>query len=214
MKFLVFLGIIVFSFGTGSAANKALLNGLRKARAAYPGLIDCIPQALTVVFENGASLQFGKKNITPTETINPPVEIDWNADPGALYTLIVLDPDAPSRKNNYMSNIVFWEIVNIPGKNVAAGDTLIEYIGVAPPENYGPNRYFYFVFRQSELRDVSNEKRIGIHSADERFNFSLQNYAKEHKLGCPVAFNFFKSYFDPQSNKIYKQVDCCEELIS
>ena len=51
---------------------------------------------LKVTWENGAKAAFGNE-LTPTQVKNRPT-VHWDADPNAFYTLIMTDPDAPSRK--------------------------------------------------------------------------------------------------------------------
>lgn len=40
----------------------------------------------------------------------------------SYYTLLMVDPDAPSRKNHTMREFIHWMVVNIPGDNVTAGE--------------------------------------------------------------------------------------------
>ena len=151
------------------------------------------------------------KNITPTETKNQP-KVDWNADKDSYYTLVVVDPDGPSRENAYMRDVLTWLVGNIPGKEINAGDVLYEYVSAAPPKNMGMNRYFYFMFKQ--LRKlIFNEKRTDKYTIDGRINFSLKNFTIKYELGSPVGFNFDTTYWDQQSNDLYKQLSCCESLM-
>lgn len=47
-------------------------------------------------------------------------------------------------------------MVNIPGSDVNAGDTLVDYVGSGPPVGSGLHRYIFLVFKQAE-RQVFNE---------------------------------------------------------
>ena len=58
------------------------------------------------------------------------------------------DPDAPSRKDPKFREWHHWSVVNIPGDNVAKGETVAEYIGAGPPKGTGLHRYVFLVFRQ------------------------------------------------------------------
>ena len=48
--------------------------------------------------------------------------VHWDADPNSFYTLIMTDPDAPSRENPKMREWHHWLVVNIPGNKVAEGE--------------------------------------------------------------------------------------------
>lgn len=61
---------------------------------------------------------------------------------GAYYTLILTDPDAPSRAEPKLREWVHWVRVNIPGDNLPCdgedgGDDLKTYVGSAPPADTG-----------------------------------------------------------------------------
>lgn len=61
----------------------------------------------------------------------------WNAESGALYTLCMTDPDAPSRQNPKFREWHHWLVGNIPGSDIAKGDTLSAYVGSGPPQGTG-----------------------------------------------------------------------------
>lgn len=46
-----------------------------------------------------------------------------------------------------------WGVVNIPGANVTAGQTIAEYVGAGPPEGTGLHRYVLLVFKQEHNHD-------------------------------------------------------------
>jgi len=51
--------------------------------------------------------------------------------------LSISDPDAPSRKEPNFREWHHWLVGNIPGTDVAEGETLSEYVGAGPPEGTG-----------------------------------------------------------------------------
>lgn len=89
--------------------------------------------------------------MTPTQVQNIPV-VDWQADPNQLYTLLMVDPDAPSRAEPKRRSFKHWAVVNIPGKDVAKGDCVAEYIGAGPPNGTGLHRYVFLVYKQNDGR--------------------------------------------------------------
>ena len=81
--------------------------------------------------------------LTPIETQVEP-EVEYQAIPNTLYTLILHDPDAVG------GNHLHWAIININGNNLHAGEQLLEYKGPAPPKGTGKHRYIFLLFEQSE----------------------------------------------------------------
>lgn len=63
-----------------------------------PDAIDHVPSSkIMVVYPGGKEVEFGKE-LTPTEVKEQPT-VSWEANPEKLYTLMMVDPDAPSRSN-------------------------------------------------------------------------------------------------------------------
>lgn len=93
---------------------------------------------------------------------NVPTSISWPAESGDLFTVVITDPDAPSRQQpkyrycyfdpvnlQFLANTSFfgrewhhWLVVNIPGNDISKGDTLSEYIGAGPPKGDFPLLFF------------------------------------------------------------------------
>lgn len=51
--------------------------------------------------------------------------------------IFTIDPDSPNRKRPIDRSWHHWLVGNIPGQDVASGDTLSEYIGAAPGQTTG-----------------------------------------------------------------------------
>lgn len=85
--------------------------------------------------------------LTPTQVKDKP-QIAWEAENGAYYTLIKVDPDAPSRSNHTWREIRHWTVMNIPDSSVDKGDEVIEYIGAGAPKGTGLHRYIFLVYKQ------------------------------------------------------------------
>lgn len=63
--------------------------------------------------------------------------VHWDAEPHEYYTLIMTDPDAPSRHSAKFREWHHWLVVNIPGNNVSQGEEKTAYFGAAPPKDTG-----------------------------------------------------------------------------
>ena len=75
------------------------------------------------------------------------------------YTLIMTDPDAPSRHEPTYREFVHWVVVNMPGNNTthitSHGHVILPYLAAAPPYHSGPHRYIFMLYEQvHKLSDV------------------------------------------------------------
>jgi phosphatidylethanolamine-binding protein (PEBP) family uncharacterized protein len=106
--------------------------------------------------------------------------VDFKGDAGKLYTLIMVDPDAPSPDNPTMAQWLHWIVANIPEGDVSKGDTITLYAGPTPPR--GTHRYIITMYEQPE-----GVKLPKTH-IEQRAKFSAAKWAAEHKLSAhPVA---------------------------
>lgn len=66
-----------------------------QSESIVPESLDVPPTNLiTVIYPGNKAVQFNV--LTPTD-VKPQPNVSWNADPNKLYTLSMVDPDAPSR---------------------------------------------------------------------------------------------------------------------
>lgn len=97
----------------------------------------------------------------------------------------MVDPDAPSRKDPKFRSWRHWLVVNIPGNDVRSGEVKTKYMGSAPPHGSGLHRYIFLLFKQE-----SNIKVLDFEEGA-RGSFTVRDFVSYHKLGIPVAGNFF-----------------------
>lgn len=168
-----------------------------------PDVLDTTPQGcLKIKYPSGVQVELGKE-LTPTQVQSLP-SFDYNAT-APLYTLAMVDPDAPSRKEPMMREILHYLVVNIPANSVDKGDTLAEYIGAGAPKGTGLHRYIFVLYEQKAGKITSSIK-IPKNSREGRVKFSLRKFAKEHNLGEPVAANFFQAQYDDYVPQLHKQL--------
>lgn len=105
---------------------------------------------------------------------------------GKLYTLMMVDPDAPIPESPLISPFVHHLVINIPGPLVPAGKSLIDYFQPTVPPGSHFHRIVMLVFEQKSLIH---------HESVSAMNFNVQLFIKLHKLGTPIAGNFFYSKF-------------------
>lgn len=114
---------------------------------------------MKVKYPSGAEVNFGNE-LTPTDVKDMP-DVTWNANSEDFHTLIFVDLDAPSRKDPTFREVIHWMVVNIPGPNVAEGETIVEFIGSGPPKETDLHRYAFFVFKQPSGKiDFSTEDKV------------------------------------------------------
>ncbi|XP_055927951.1 protein D3-like isoform X2 [Argiope bruennichi] len=143
--------------------------------------------------------------LTPTQVKDPPTHLCWPTEEGALYTVCLTDPDAPSRANPKYREWHHWLVVNIPGTEVSDGIVMSEYVGAGPPQGTGFHRYVLMIYKQPGPINP-DEKRLTNTSGDHRGNFKISNFARKYNLGEPVAGNFFQAKWDSYVPKLYEQL--------
>ncbi|NXN33964.1 PEBP1 protein, partial [Oreotrochilus melanogaster] len=78
------------------------------------------------------------KVLTPTQVQHRPTSIEWDGcDPQKLYTLVLTDPDAPSRKDPKFREWHHFLVTNMKGNDVGSGTVLSDYVGSGPPKGTG-----------------------------------------------------------------------------
>jgi phosphatidylethanolamine-binding protein (PEBP) family uncharacterized protein len=125
---------------------------------------------------------------TTNETASQPTVTIRNGG-GGRYTLIMADPDAPSRLNPIRRNIWHWGVINIPASGrVADGTLLAPFRGPGPPPDGGVHRYTYLLFKQNGRIDLP---AVAPNATIDRSNFSVDAFAGRNNLDLPIAANWF-----------------------
>lgn len=161
-----------------------------------PDIIDFAPNEKIVIkyLESGVQVNLGNE-LKPRQVKDEPRVMPWTPNCYPLYTLALIDPDAPSRADPEYAQILHWLVVNIPGYRVSRGTTMAEYIGSAAPNGTGLHRYIFLIYKQPG-RINPDEKKIPNTTTDGRTNFKIRDYAKKYNLGNPIAVNYFQAQYD------------------
>uniref|UniRef100_A0A915PU65 Uncharacterized protein n=1 Tax=Setaria digitata TaxID=48799 RepID=A0A915PU65_9BILA len=170
-----------------------------------PDVVSKAPNKLIDVNYSGAQVNLGNE-LTPTQVKDRP-NVNWDAEDGSLYTLVMTDPDAPSRKNPKFREWHHWLVTNIPGRNVNKGDVLSDYIGSGPPKGTGLHRYVFLVYKQPGKIVDTEHGILTNRSGENRAGFKVESFAKKHNLGNPVAGNFYQAQYDNYVPKLYEQLN-------
>jgi len=161
-------------------------------------------QLLEVTYARTKQVQPGQE-LTPTSVKYPPTSYKWRADKDALYTVILLDPDAPSSKRPLLRNSVHQLTVNVRGNDLTTGHDAAPYIGAGPPQGSGHHRYVFLVYKQSSPVDP---KKLPGFSFMQRGGYKAGKIEQTlEKAGSGaltlVASNFFVAEYDDYVPQYY-----------
>nr|QLM02186.1 flowering locus T 1C_2 [Miltoniopsis roezlii] len=114
--------------------------------------------------------------------VNPPTVEIGGGDELTLYTLVMVDPDAPSPTNPVNREYLHWLVTDIPGPMDASfGNEVVHYEGPRPQA--GIHRIAFVLFRQ-EIQQT-------VYAPGWRQNFNTRDFAAVYNLGSPVAAVYF-----------------------
>ncbi|XP_072520934.1 phosphatidylethanolamine-binding protein 1-like [Salminus brasiliensis] len=146
------------------------------------------------------------KVLTPTQVQNRPTLIEWEGcDPSKLYTLILTDPDAPSREDPAIREWHHFLVVNMKGNNVSSGCVMSDYVGSGPPKGSGLHRYTWLVYEQPGPLHCT-EPVLTNRTVDNRGKFKTANFRKKYGMGAPVAGACYQAEWDDYVPKVYEQL--------
>jgi phosphatidylethanolamine-binding protein (PEBP) family uncharacterized protein len=126
------------------------------------------------------------------------------------YSLVLTDPDFPSRVNPLQREIVHWVVVNIPSNKIDEGTTVLSYLPPCPPFSSGLHRYVFCLFRQtrilSEVEIVKSKEyfhgRMGIRS------YEWVKAMDDALMSSPIGLEAFISEWDESVDKTHEELGC------
>nr|WDQ39557.1 flowering locus Tb [Iris germanica] len=111
----------------------------------------------------------------------PQIEIEGR-DPSTLYTLAMVDPDAPSPTNPTQREYLNWLVTDIPETSDARhGNEIVPY--ESPRALAGIHRIVFVLFRQ--------EVQQTVYAPGWRPNFNTRDFAAFYNLGPPATALYF-----------------------
>ncbi|TMW94079.1 hypothetical protein EJD97_010758 [Solanum chilense] len=121
-------------------------------------------------------------DLRPSMVVNQPrVEVGGD-DFKTFYTLVMVDPDAPTPSNPCHKDYLHWLVTNIPASTgVTFGNEVVSY--ECPSPTMGIHRLVLVLFRQL--------RREIICAPENRQNFDTRDFAKLYNFGLPVAAVYF-----------------------
>lgn len=118
---------------------------------------------------------------------------------------MVLDPDAPSRKNPKFREWHHWLVVNIPSNDISKGKELSAYIGSGPPKDTGLHRYVYLIYKQPG-KLTCDENCLPNNSGANRGGWKARSFVQKYNLGNPMAGNFYLAEYDDYVPILYQKL--------
>ncbi|CAH1103325.1 unnamed protein product [Psylliodes chrysocephalus] len=157
-----------------------------------PDVIDKVPdQVIQVSYPSGVKVELGNE-LTPTQVKDEPSTLTWTADPETFYTVAMVDPDAPSRQDPKLREVLHWLVGNVPGGNIKDGEYIADYRGSGPPQGTGLHRYVFLVYQQNGKINFK-ETKIDSRTRTGRLNFSIKKYLLQSTVwDNPLPATFIK----------------------
>ncbi|XP_055586705.1 protein D3-like [Uranotaenia lowii] len=212
---IYFNTIVIFVFLVLNVKSSEILNDAHIYRAfasneIVPDVVDEAPDCwLRVAFKSGREAEGGNR-LTPTQTRSIP-SLTFNANDRSFYTLIMTDPDAPSRDDPKHREFVHWIVGNIQGNDLERADTIVEYVGAAPPKGTGLHRFVFLLYEHPERLDFSNEARLSARCRNPRRYFSTRNFVRKYGLTSLWAGNFYQAHYDDFVTALQGQLSECTQ---
>ncbi|KAL3578946.1 hypothetical protein D5086_020450 [Populus alba] len=120
--------------------------------------------------------------LKPSHVVNQPRVDIGGEDLRTFYTLVMVDPDAPSPSNPNLREYLHWLVTDIPATTGANfGQEVVCY--ESPRPTAGIHRFVFVLFRQLGRQTV--------YPPGWRQNFNTRDFAELYNLGSPVAAVYF-----------------------
>ncbi|CRK92647.1 CLUMA_CG006199, isoform A [Clunio marinus] len=170
-----------------------------------PDVLDELPDIdlLNITYPSGVKVNLGNV-LTPTKVKDEPT-VKWNSEDGVFYTLLMTDPDAPSRKNPIRREFRHWLTINIHDSDLNCGETIFQYIGSGPPKDTGLHRYVFLLFKQTKGRLEFDSPYVSDHSSLGRASTSTKDLISKYDLKL-VAGNFYQAEYDEYVPILHSQL--------
>lgn len=110
---------------------------------------------LQITYPNGKKVDLGNI-LTPTDAQEIPSMI-YPTETSHFYTIIMTDPDVPSRADPVIREVQHWVVVNIPGKKIENGTVITAYQPPRPPKFTSLHRYVFLVYKQSGFVEFTED---------------------------------------------------------
>jgi len=169
-----------------------------------PTVVDKAPGQVLQVEWTDVKGDLGNQ-VTPTQIQSKP-KVHFKSDADTYYTLIMADPDAPSRENPKNGEWLHWMVNNISGDDVAHGQDKAGYVGAGPPKGTGLHRYVFMIYKQTKGKQehFDDIPTLSHTQSKHRAKFNTKSFVAKHHLEL-VAANFVQAQWDDYVPTLYEQ---------
>jgi len=193
--------------------NQSVQEGLKKDGIIPDVIDDFTPNTLVQLkYPCGKEVSLGA-SLKPSETqAEPEIQIVPDGEDDATYTLVLTDPDAPSREDPKWSEFCHWIITDLKAPTPEAiaaaseevatfvkkdqGKTIVKYMGPAPPPKTGKHRYVFLLFKNGAKSPTEGPKERKMWGNDTP-RTGVKQWAEKNGL-TPVGANYFFARNDVQ----------------
>jgi large subunit ribosomal protein L35 len=116
------------------------------------------------------------------------LELKINLEPNYYYTLMMIDPDAPSRKNPIKKFWLHWLKINMDFKGNNS-EEIVSYHPPTPPINTDYHRYYICILKQINKFSLSQINKIKT-EITKRNNFDPVKFEENYLLTLVNKFKF------------------------
>jgi len=117
----------------------------------------------------------------------PPKVLLSMANFNRLYTLMLVDPDAPSPKAPTMRCWLHWLVINVVENDVNKGEEIVPYNPPTPPQGSGKHRYVFLLYKQAKRIADGGSIRVS------RGKFDVNLFAQKQQLDNITGINYIKT---------------------
>ncbi|XP_021775552.1 protein HEADING DATE 3A-like [Chenopodium quinoa] len=143
-------------------------------------VVDAIdsPVTLNIIYNNEIFTAGGE--FLPSQVVSQP-RVEVGGHLGTFYTLVIVNPDAPSPRNPSLKEYMHWLVTDIPGNSEASlGQEVVPY--ESPQPSIGIHRMVFVLLQQRGQQTV--------YPPGWRQNFNTRDFAEVYDL-TPVAAVYF-----------------------
>nr|CAG4711301.1 unnamed protein product [Naegleria fowleri] len=171
--------------------------------------------SMEINYPNNVTVMFESKLTPSLVKHEPSIQLkvkDLNKyQPGHYFTMILSDPDAPSRRDPRNREWLHWIKANMKinedgSVSMKEVSNVADYMGSMPPKGTGYHRYVFSLFYHTGKLVHLPEHHWGP-SNESRAGFLALNFAKNHHMHGPVAIGCFEA--NPPGKTLVRVTAAC-----
>ncbi|KAL8032247.1 hypothetical protein ABFX02_13G083300 [Erythranthe guttata] len=139
---------------------------------------------MQVIIKGGKKVVNGS-TLKPSQVSTHPTVHIGGDDLRHFYTLVLVDPDAPSPTNPIHKEYLHWIVTDIHGTtDTSFGNEIMTY--EVPQPMLGIHRFVFVLFKQQSRQIVV--------APEHRQNFNMREFSQQYNLDSPVAATYYNCH--------------------